>query len=486
MAVIGIDLGTQSLKAVVVDEPLIVRGSHRTTYQPAYPRPGWAEQDSTVWLDALRPTISAALAASSLTAADIDAISVTGQLDGCLPVGNDGRALAPALIWMDRRAVNEISGIDPDWIRERTGTVLDPTHMAAKIRWFSKHLAQANQVAHWHQPVSYIVSRLCGHHVMDHSLASTTMLYDVHRTCWSDELLAVFEIDRRQLPDIADAMAIAGELTPYGADLSGLLPGTRVIVGTGDDFSGAVGAGIVAPGRISSSIGTAEVVGAISDTAIHDEDDLVETHGFPGGRYFLENPGWLGGGAVTWFCSTFGISSAAEMAALAGSGAPGADNLLFLPALAGAMAPRWIPSARGAFYGLTAGHGRSECARAVMEGCAFAMRDVSSRLAEMLGPSAAIRLSGGGSQSDIWASIRADVSGLPIEVVTNPDTAPLGAAVFALMSASKTPSIEELAARINPVAKVVEPNPETTSRYNDCYARYRKLFDSLSPMFEEE
>ncbi|MEJ7839816.1 MAG: FGGY family carbohydrate kinase [Thermomicrobiales bacterium] len=166
MAVIGIDLGTQSLKAIVVDETLKVRGSNRSAYQPSYPRPGWAEQDSTVWLDALRPTIEAALAASSLTAADIDAISVTGQLDGCLPVGNDGRALAPALIWMDRRAEAEISGIDPIRVRERTGTVLDPTHMAAKISWFSKHLAHADLVAIWHQPVSYLVSQLCGHHVL--------------------------------------------------------------------------------------------------------------------------------------------------------------------------------------------------------------------------------------------------------------------------------------------------------------------------------
>ncbi|MEJ7839815.1 MAG: FGGY-family carbohydrate kinase [Thermomicrobiales bacterium] len=312
------------------------------------------------------------------------------------------------------------------------------------------------------------------------------MLYDVHRKCWSDEHLAAFSIDRKQLPDIADATAIAGEITPHGADLSGLLPGTRVIVGTGDDFSGAVGAGIVAPGRISCSIGTAEVVGAISDTAILDEGDLIETHGFPGGRYFLENPGWLGGGAVSWFCSTFGITSAADMSALAGNAATGSDDLLFLPALSGAMAPRWVSSARGAFYGLTAGHGRAECARAVLEGCAFAMRDESTRLTEMLGPSPEIRLSGGGSQSDIWASIRADVSEMPIEVVTNPDSAPLGAAVFALMSIPGAPSIEELAAKINPVARVVEPNPETTSRYNDCYARYRKLFDSLSPMFEEE
>ena len=134
MAVIGIDLGTQSMKAVVVDDAMALRGEASVAYQPSFPAPGWAEQDPALWLSALRPAIAGALANSGLGSTDVKAIAIAGQLDGCVAVDRDNRALAPCIIWMDRRATAEVAGIDPDFIRERTGLVLDSTHMAANIR----------------------------------------------------------------------------------------------------------------------------------------------------------------------------------------------------------------------------------------------------------------------------------------------------------------------------------------------------------------
>lgn len=486
MAVIAIDIGTQSLKAIVVDHDLNIRGSHGVPYQPSFPRSGWAEQDPQLWLDAMRCAISKAVSESGLRAGDIRVLSITGQLDGCLPVNREGNALAPAMIWMDRRATAEIASIDPAWIRDRTGSVLDATHMGAKIRWFANHLDRVEHITTWHQPVSFVVAALTGRNVIDHSQASTTMLYDLRQRNWSDDLLHAFDIDIRQLPDIAEAHEIAGEVTKSGAELTGLCSGTRVVVGTSDDFTGAIGAGVVAPGRISCSLGTAEVTGVVSDTCRIDQDALVETHGFPGGRYFLENPGWLAGGAVTWFCSTFGVASAGEMSALAARARPGCDGLLFLPALSGAMAPRWNASARGAFYGLTPLHGREACARAVLEGCAFAMRDVVDRLVTMGGPVSTIRLSGGGSSSDLWASIRADVSGLPVNCLTNPDATPIGAAMLALPAAGIADSLESAVTIMNSTTRTFEPDTGRQITYHHAYERYRALFETLTPMFEED
>lgn len=485
MPVIGIDVGTQSLKAVVVDSGLAVRGEASVTYQPSFPAPGWADQDPALWLRALKPAIAGALAKAGLTPADIKGLAVSGQLDGCIPADADGRALAPCIIWMDRRAIDEVAGVDAEMIRRRTGLVLDATHMAAKIRWMRKHLPQTRCARIWHQPVSFVVAALCGRAVMDHALASTTMLYGLEERGYAKDLLDLFDIDSSNLPEIEDATATAGTLSRAGANLTGLPLGTPVAVGTGDDFANPIGSGVVAPGIVACSLGTAEVVGAVSENLRIDDESLVETHGFLGDRFLVSNPGWLSGGAVTWFLSTFGVSTPAELSALAGQAPASCDGLIFLPALSGAMAPRWEPGARGAFYGLTAAHGKAACARAVLEGCAFAMRDVIDRMQAMGIATDRIRLCGGGARSRVWAHIRADLCQRPAEVTEVTDASPLGAALLASVAAGMTGSVNEAVSRMPLRVTTVEPDPAKATVYETAYRRYRKLFDALAPLYAD-
>ncbi|MEQ1955682.1 xylulokinase [Mesorhizobium yinganensis] len=486
MAVVGIDLGTQSLKAIVVDDRFRIRGEASVPYQPRFPAPGWAEQDPALWLAALRLAIRKALDAGKLKPRDIKGIAVSGQLDGCVPVDYDGSPLAPCIIWMDRRAVGEVAGIDAARIRERTGLVLDASHMAAKIRWMKRHLPETAACRTWHQPVSFLVERLCGEAVMDHALASTTMLYGLEERGYAGDLLDLFEVEREQMPLIGEASAAAGALSPAGAELTGLPAGITVAVGTGDDFANAIGAGVVEPGIVSVSLGTGEVIGVVSDERRLDGEGLVQTHGYVGGRYYLGNPGWLAGGAVTWFLSTFGIGSPAELSALAASAAPGSGDLLFLPALNGAMAPRWIEGARGALYGLTPAHGRAACARALLEGCAFAMRDVVARLEAMGVETGRIRLCGGGARSRIWAQIRADVSRRPVEVLDAADTSPIGAAILAGVAVGNAASVAEAAAATPRTVDVIMPDLVRADIYDRCHRRYRTLFEALTPLYAED
>lgn len=483
MAVIGIDLGTQSLKAVVVGDDFTVRGEANAYYQPVFPQPGWAEQDPNLWLNALPTAIHGALANAGLKPGDVKGIGIAGQLDGCVPTGADGKPVAPCIIWMDRRASAEVEDLSADAVRERAGVVLDSTHMAAKIRWAARHLPQAKAVATWHQPVSFIVAQLCGRAVMDHALASTTMVYGLKERGYVPELLDAFGIDVRTLPEIDEATARAGVLSAAGAALTGLLPGTPVAVGTGDDFANAIGAGVVAPGIVSCSVGTAEVVGAVHPSVTLDYQGLVETHGYAGGTYFISNPGWLSGGAVTWFLSTFSVACPATFSQLAGSAPPGCEGLLFLPALSGAMTPRWNSYARGAFYGLTPYHGSGALARSVIEGCTFAMRDVVDRLDALGVATNTIRLTGGGARSSVWSQIRADVSGRPVELPEFADTSPIGAAILASAASGVAGSIQEAANALPKPKTVVTPNPAARQVYEDAYGRYRRLFDALEPMF---
>ena len=483
--IVGIDIGTQSLKAVVTDDDLRLRGQAAVGYQPSYPRPGWAEQDCQLWEQALGPAIAGALQAAGCAPETVRALGICGQLDGCVAVDHDGQALGPCLIWMDRRAQAEVRGISAERIRATTGVVLDATHMAAKARWLKRHLPARADIDRYHQPVSHLVARLTGEHVFDHGLASTTMVYDLSRRAFDAGLLELFELAADELPRIAEASDRAGTLHRQGAALTGLPEGLPVAVGTGDDFSNPLGAGLVEPGKLACALGTAEVVGALHDFPAIDRRGVVETHGYPGGRFFIENPGWLSGGALAWFVETFRLRDVQELDALAATAPAGCEGVIFLPALSGAMAPEWIASARGCFYGLSAAHGTAHLARAVLEGCAFAMRDVLERLLEMRVAIDAMLLLGGGARSTLWTQLRADLTGLSVTLPQIVETSPIGAAMLAAVAAGLQPSLLAAAPLVAGEARTIEPDPAQKAAYDDAYGAYRKLFESLRPMFRE-
>src|SRR5262245_58514475 len=179
--IIGIDVGTQSLKVAVLDSGLRVVGQASRSYRSSYPRPGWVEQGPDQWTAALGPAIAEALRAGAVKATDIKAIGLCGQLDGCVAVDADCRPLSPCLTWMDRRAVAEVEDIPAELIRTECGLVLDPSHLAAKARWLRRHLPDGTRIARFHQPISYMVEQLTGTAIIDHALASTSMVYSLDR-----------------------------------------------------------------------------------------------------------------------------------------------------------------------------------------------------------------------------------------------------------------------------------------------------------------
>lgn len=479
---VGVDIGTQSLKVVVTDGALVPKGAARRPYQPSFPQPGWAEQDPALWEAALGPAIAEALAAAGTRPADIRGLGIAGQLDGCVAVDDAGRAFGPCLLWMDRRAADETADIPDDLVRRRCGITVDAGHMAAKARWLKRHRLDG-RTARFHQPVSYMVERLTGAFVIDHALASTTMVCALDRPRYDPELLDLFGLDAAELPRVDAAAALAGRLHQTGAALSGLPIGVPVAVGTGDDFSTVLGAGLLSPGRVGVGLGTGEVVGALHLAPLLDTEGLVETHPYPGGSFFIENPGWLGGGSVVWLMSVLDLSQPAQIDDLAAAAPPGADGITFLPCLSGAMAPRWRPAARGCFYGLTSAHGRAHMARAVLEGTVFAMRDVIDRLDTMAVATDSILLVGGGARSRLWAQIRADVAGRAVDVPSHTDTCPIGAAMLAAVASGAVSTLAEAAASAGGDSARFVPDPRRKAAYDGAYATYRRLFDTLEPMF---
>jgi len=483
---VGVDVGTQSLKVVVTDGALAPKGMARRTYRPNFPQPGWAEQDPGLWERALGPAIAEALAAAGARPGDARGLGICGQLDGCIAVDDAGRALGPCLLWMDRRATDEIADIPNDLVRRMTGIVVDAGHMAAKVRWLKRHRLNSRvdaTNARFHQPVSYLVERLTGAFVIDHALASTTMVCALDSPRYDDTLLDLFGVVAAELPRIDRAASLAGHLHASGAALTGLPPELPVAVGTGDDFATALGGGLLTPGRVCVGLGTAEVVGAVHPNPLIDDEGLIETHPYPAGGFFIENPGWLGGGSVSWLMSVLGLADPKQLDDLAATVAPGADGVTFLPALSGAMAPRWRSTARGCFYGLTAAHGREHMARAVLEGTAFAMRDVIDRLDTMGIATDTILLLGGGARSALWGRIRADVAGRRVDVPRTVDTCAVGAAALAAVASGEISSLADAGVLAGDDGVAIAPDASHASAYATAYAAYRRLFDTLEPMF---
>ncbi|CAN5170339.1 xylulokinase [soil metagenome] len=480
---IGVDIGTQSLKVAVTDSSLTIRGAASRAYRPDFPNAGYAEQDPRLWENALGPAIAEALAAADASPAEVTALGICGQLDGCIPAGVQGEALGNCLIWMDRRAQDEMTGMPANRIHATCGIVADASHLAAKIRWLKGHAGDAGAIARFHQPVSYMVERLTGAAVIDHALASTTMLYSLARRRYDDELLSVFGIAESELPPIAEAHDRAGVLNAGGARLAGLPAGLTVAVGTGDDFSTPLGAGIRRPGEISVAIGTGEVVGGVFSNASIDPGRLVETHPYPAGGYFIENPGWLSGGVVVWLMEVLRIETFAAFDALAAEAPPGSAGLIFIPALTGAMSPEWIAGARGCFYGLTPSHGAAHLCRALLEGCSFAMRDVVDRLALLGAQPNSLTLLAGGSNSRLWARIRADTSGLPVTLPRYSHTSVIGAAMLAGVAAGVFASVPDAATALPASAAQIEPDLDASTALEPAYRRYQNLFAALKPIF---
>jgi xylulokinase len=475
VAFIGIDIGTQSLKVVVVDEALRTLGRASQAYEVDYPRPGWAQQDPALWDEALTVALARALSSADRGPNDVRAIGVSGQLDGCIAVDDNCEPMGPCLIWSDRRGAKSLPELDPAWFRTLTGQTLDATHMAAKCRWLKTN-AVGLEGARFHQPVSYLVERLCGRYVYDRGLASTTMLFGLQSGEYEPELLRAFGLDVAELPEIAEAHSCAGTVSKLAASRFGLAAGTTVAVGTGDDFATPLGGGLVRPGTIACGLGTAEVVGTLAEKAVIDESGLVETHRYVNDLYYLENPGWLSGGAVSWARRILGIDSDAEFDAAAAAAPPGCAGVTFLPALSGAMAPEWNASVHGAFSGLTATHDRSHLARAVLEGCAFAMYDVILRLTELGLASERLLLLGGGAASSLWAQLRADLCELPTEARVSSDTCALGAVMLAMVAAGSASSVETL--EVEGEHQLYEP--VTSPALRAAHQRYLALYHALA------
>ncbi|HEX9331552.1 MAG TPA: FGGY family carbohydrate kinase, partial [Anaerolineales bacterium] len=490
--VIGCDVGSQGTKAILLSTIGEYVCEAYEGYSIDYPHPLWAEQPVERWIEALTLAIRRLISESGVTVNNVRALSLATQVDGVIPIDSTGQPLHPAIIWMDRRASAQCElvrqQLEDEQIFHLTGLNLDASHVAPKIRWLADQQPEIYQrTTHFLLPGSYMAYALTGELGVDYSNASSTLLLDVHTKTWSAIMGSAFDIDLNKLAPLGAATATLGKLRPNLAESLGLNVETLVMIGCGDEHAACLGAGVTQPGIVGDIAGTAEPVCAASPEPAFDPTRLVETHCHADpDLWLLENPGFVSGGNYRWFRDQF--AKGENYAALDSEAArvpAGAEALTFLPSLMGAMAPTWNESARGTFAGFTLAHTRGHFVRALLEGSAYAVRDITTQMQVAGIELHELRVVGGGAKSRLWNQIKADVTGLQVNVPEITETTALGAAFLALVGTGAYATLSEASEHIVKIRERIDPDPNAQSTYAEAYERYRQTYFALLPVYEE-
>lgn len=497
MPVLGIDVGTGGTRALIVDETGHIVASATEEHAPfASPRLGWAEQDPRDWWRAATVAIRKALQSVHLSPASISCVGFSGQMHGAVLLDEHNEVIRPALIWCDQRTQAQCDELHRIFGRRRlielTCNPALTNFTLTKLLWVREHEPQNwARVRKVMLPKDYVRLRLSGESAIDVADASGTLLLDVAKRKWADEVLQKTEIDRRVLPELCESPEVCGRISAEGAKESGLAVGTPLVAGAGDQAAGAVGIGINRPGTVSATIGTSGVVFAATGRPALDPQGRLHTfcHAIPG-RWHVMGVTQSAGLSLRWFRDQLGTGEPPngdpydQMCAAAALVGPGSDGAFWAPYLMGERTPHLDPNARAAFIGLTASHTRAHLIRAVLEGVAFSLKDTFTILDEIGVPAQQVRLGGGGARSPLWRQIQADVYGSEVQILAAEEGAAYGAAILAGVGAGIWSTVDQACEAVVRVAARVRPDQKASSLMQRNYQTYRRIYPALRHITE--
>lgn len=484
--VLGMDVSTTATKALLVDESGAVAGVGNIEYPYDTPRPLWSEQDPAYWWDAAAGAIHKALESTGISPDEVVAIGLTGQMHGSVLLDATGDVVRPAILWNDQRTEEECDEIRRRVGKERlieiTGNDALTGFTAPKLLWVQRHEPENwERVRHVLLPKDYVRYRLTGEFAIDVADGSGTILFDLARRTWSAEILDALDLDPSFFPQTYEGPEVTGTLSATAAEATGLRAGTPVVAGGGDQSANAVGVGAVDPGIVALSLGTSGVVFAATEEPFTQAEGRLHAfcHAVPA-RWHLMGVMLSAAGSLRWFRDALAPGmSFDELVAGAAEVEPGAEELMFLPYLSGERTPHPDPYARGAFVGLTVRHDLRHMTRAVLEGVAYGLRDSLQLMMETgLARPEQIRASGGGTRSQLWCQILADVLGTQIATIPDAEGAAYGAALLAAVGVGWYPSVDEACAATVTVQPVAEPG-DAAGYYDTRHPTYQALYPAL-------
>jgi xylulokinase len=501
--IIGVDLGTSVVKSTLFDVEGKAVAEASRAMKIHYPEPGSAEQDPLDYLNAAMETLGEIIEQSEVNPLSVAAIGFDGQMAGAMGIDRSGKPITP---WypsaLDTRYQPYLERLDSN-SRKRLVELNGAMPFAApRILWFKEHLSEfLKQIRKVVILPNFVASELAGLEADDAYIDPSYLTYfglgNTAERCWSEELIGMFDINKELLPRVLPATTVIGKLSQDAASECGLLPGTPLVAGVGDQVAGALGAGIVREGQLLDVAGTFSTLITCIDSYLPDPNfNMLQPMAGPISESHWYSMMYIGGGGLThrWFCDEFGHEPVDEndkfssiynrLDSLAETVAPGSEGLLFIPHLAGRSCPPQ-PLVRGTWIGFTWTHKKKHFYRALLESIAYDFAQVLNVIRYYLPDQmfSDVRVIGGGADSRLWNSIKSDVLGLPYKRLQRKDSAALGSAIIAGHAVGLFPDMAQTALNFSKTGKGIKPDNSRHVIYKKYSAAYAKSFNQLNDAF---
>lgn len=488
----GIDLGTSSLKTILITPNGRIIAEAAQNYPIHMLHQGWAEQNPADWVQAAVLTIRQVLYTAEGAAARVKGISFSGQMHGLVSINADHLPLRPAIIWADQRSTKQIeliyANLSIDKLAELTANPVSTGFMLPSWLWMLEHEPQlAAQTAALLLPKDYLRMVMCGEIGSEPSDASSTLLFDPIHVGWQLQILDQFQINPSLLPRLYSSTDQTGAVLPSFAEQCGLLPGTPVFFGAGDQAAQALANGIVAPGQFSCTIGTGGQLFAPVNPPRFDPQLRMHLfcHALPR-CWHLEAATLSAGLSLRWLKENIlqNQMSYQQLADDAMGIEPGAEGCLFLPNLAGSRTPYMDAAANGMFMGLTLKHQIPHLARSVMEGVVMELRQGLELMLSLGARADQILASGGGTRHPLWLQLQADIFNRPVYRSQTREAAAVGAAMLAGIGAGIYPNAQQaIEAVVHLEETVIQPNAARVQQYDAIYQQFKRLYPAQKEFY---
>ena len=487
MRYIGIDLGTSSVKLLLMEKDGTVVKTVTREYPIFFPQPGWSEQKPEDWWKETFEGLKELTEGTDKS--EIAGISFGGRMHGLVILDESDEVIRPALLWNDGRTFEECdylnNEIGKEKLSELTANISFTGFTAPKILWVkNKEPENFARIKKIMLPKDYIAYRLTGSFCTDLSDASGMLLLDVKNRKWSDEMCEICGITKDMLPKLYESYECVGTIKPEIASELGFSENVKVAAGAGDNAAAAVGTGTVGDGACNISLGTSGTVFISSKEFGVDKFNALHSFCHADGSYHL-----MGCMLSAASCNKWWMDEIIGTKDYAGEQAPitdeklGENHVFFLPYLMGERSPHNDPSARGCFIGLTMDNTRADMTQAVLEGVVFALRD-SLEVAKSLGIDIKrTKICGGGAKSALWKKMLANILGITVDVLAVEEGPSMGGAMLAAVACGEYGSVKEAADAIVKVVDSVEPDPELTAKYEEKYQKFKALYPALKGKF---
>ena len=489
MYYIGIDLGTSSVKLLLMDELGVIHQQVTREYPLEFPHPGWSQQAPEDWKDAVLSGLQELTA--NCDRRQIAGIGTGGQMHGLVVLDRDDNVIRPAILWNDGRTAAQVDYLNDVIGKQKlsawTANIAFAGFTAPKILWMRENEPENfARIAKIMLPKDYVNYVLTGVHCCDYSDASGMLLLDVAHKRWSKEMLDLCGITEAQMPALYESYETVGTLRPEIAQLLGFPENVKVCAGAGDNAAAAVGTGVVGDGGCNISLGTSGTVFISSKQFGVDPNNALHAFAHADGGYHL-----MGCMLSAASCNKWLMDDILRTKDYAGEQAPitdeklGTNHVYFLPYLMGERSPINDTNARGTFIGMSMDTSRADMTQAVLEGVAFAIRD-SVEVAKSLGiPLTSSMLCGGGAKSPLWRRILANVLNMPLTIPASEQGPGMGGAMLAMVACGAYGSVAEACAKLVTVSETVAPDPEIAARYEARYRQFRLIYPALKGLYPQ-